>query len=233
MSISSPTLRRLFREQFSGTSPLLVTQAARAELTAEISNRLLVMKYVKCEERHYYRDPQEKERLLWAFAMTAPSSRFGYASSSSFSIQLNQRNQLTIAGWRIEALVSSVDELVAFVAACQDVFERTALQKEKRQKIRELKAQAIGARVKAIAKEDKFDFYTHTDSQKLTLFVRLSESESVELRIPFNKFEEVLPHLRSSIASVRELYARGIKFKIGQSSPSGWRNQRWIQHDTL
>jgi hypothetical protein len=233
MSIHGPTIRRLFREHFSGASPLVVKAEDRAALATQIQQRLAGMKYVEIERTHYYQDAREKERFVYAFAISEPTDRYSYSRSTSFTLRLNERNQLTIDHWRTPALVSSLDEIVAFVVGCQEAVDRKIAQKSKSQKVRELKAQAIVAQVKKIAKEDKFDFYTDTDTQKLTLYVRLSDNESVELRVPFSKFQEVLPHLRTSIRAVRELYARGIKFKIGQFSPSSWRNQQWIRHEAL
>lgn len=233
MAIPTPTIRRLFREHFSDASPLQVKQEERATVTAQIRQRLAGMKYVESERTNYYIDQREKDRFLFTLDIKEPSAHASYRDSTSFTFKLNERGQLTIAYWRQQATVASLDEIVAFVQACQEVVERKLTQKSKRQKVRELKAQAIMAQVKKLAKADQFDFYTETDTQKLTLYVRLSERESVELQIPFNKFEAVLPQLRTSIQSLRELYAQGIKFKIGQASPSGWQNQRWIEHKTL
>lgn len=231
MAIPSPTLRRLLREHFSEASPIQATREERAALATQIRQRLAGMKYVESDRTNYYIEAREKERFICSFSISEPSDH--YARDTTFILKLNERGLLTLEHWRSTVLVSSLDELIAFVTACQEIVERKATQKSKRQKVRDLKAQAIVAQVKKIAKEDKFDFYTESDTQKLTLYVRLSDNESVELRIPFSKFEAVLPHLRASIQSVRELYAHGIKFKVGQFSPSGWRSQHWIQHETL
>ncbi|MEZ4868023.1 MAG: hypothetical protein R3C14_42235 [Caldilineaceae bacterium] len=233
MAIPNPTLRRLLRERFSGESPLQVTPEARTSLAEQIHQRLAGMNYVETERTSHYVDQREKDRFVCAFAINEPADRYRYGNSTSFSLKLNERGALTIAHYSLDALVSSIDEVVAFVTACQEVVERKHAQKQRRQKVRDLKAQAIVAKVKNMAKEDQFDFYTQTDTQKLTLYVRLSDTESVELQVPFSKFEEVLPHLRASIQAVRALHARGIKFKLGQFQPSGWRSQQWIRHNEL
>ncbi|MCE7987655.1 MAG: hypothetical protein DYG89_41350 [Caldilinea sp. CFX5] len=233
MSIPDPTIRRLLREHFSGASPIRVTTDQRADWATQIRQRLAGMKYVEAERNTYYMDQREQDRFICTFSLNEPSDFRYYSRSTNFTIKTNERSQLTIAHWKNAALVSSLDEIVAFVVACQEAVDRKIAQKSRRQKVRDLKAQAIVAQVKKIAKEDKFDFYTETDTQKLTLYVSLSDKESVELQVPFPKFEEVLPHLRTSIQAVRELYARGIKFKISQFSPSSWRSQSWIRHETL
>ncbi|MEZ4733203.1 MAG: hypothetical protein R3E79_39410 [Caldilineaceae bacterium] len=233
MAIPDPTIRRLLREHFSGASPIQATADQRDMLATQIRQRLSGMKYVEAERSTYYVDQREKDRFVCSFSINEPSDVRYYGNTTSFTVKLNERGQLTISHWRHPALISSLDEMVAFVVACQEVVDRKIAQKSRRQKVRELKAQAIVAQIKKIAKEDKFDFYTETDTQKLTLYVCLSDKESVELQIPFPKFEEVLPQLRASIQAVRELYARGIKFKVGQFSPSSWRSQHWVRHETL
>lgn len=233
MAIPDPTIRRLLREHFSGASPIRVTTEQRADWATQIRQRLAGMKYVEAERNPYYIDQREKDRFVCAFSINEPSDFRHYSDSTHFTVKTDERGQLTVGHWSHTALISNLNELVAFVTACQEVVERKQAQKSRRQKVRDLKAQAIVAQVKKIAKEDKFDFYTETDTQKLTLYVSLSDKESVELQVPFPKFEEVLPHLRASIQAVRELYARGIKFKISQFSPSSWRSQRWIRHETL
>lgn len=233
MAIPDPTIRRLLREHFSGASPMRVTTDQRADWATQIHQRLAGMKYIQTECNTYYTDQREKDRIVCAFSINEPSDFRHYSDSTHFTIKTDEQNRLTLGHWSHTAPVSNLDEIVAFVTACQEAVERKIAQKSRRQKVRDLKAQAIVAQVKKIAKEDKFDFYTDTDTQKVTLYVRLSDKESVELQIPFPKFEEVLPQLRVSIQAVCELYARGIKFKIGQSSPSGWRNQHWIRHETL
>jgi hypothetical protein len=233
MAIPDPTIRRLLREHFSGASPIRVTLAQRAEWAEQIRQRLAGMKYVEAKRSPYSIDQREKDRFICAFSINEPSDFHYYSDSTHFNVKTDEQGQLAVGHWSHTALISNLDELVAFVTACQEVVERKIAQKSRRQKVRDLKAQAIVAQVKKIAKEDKFDFYTETDTQKLTLYVSLSEKESVELQIPFAKFEEVLPQLRASIGAVRELNARGIKFKIGQFSPSSWRSQQWIRHETL
>lgn len=233
MAIPDPTLRRLFREHFSGASPIQVTTEQRAALATQIQQHLTGMKYLQLERNTYYTDQREKDRFVCAFSINEPVGLRRYVRSTNFTLKANERNQLTITSWRNNALVSSLDEISAFVTACQEAVERKIAQKSRSQKVRDLKAQAIVAQVKKIAKEDKFDFYTRTDTQKLTLYVRLSDKESVEMQIPFPKFEEVLPQLRVSIQSVRELHERGIKFKVSQESPSSWLGQHWIRHETL
>lgn len=233
MSIPNPTIRRLLRENLTDAAPLTVSRDQQSTLAEQIGQRLAGMKYVKAERHSYYRDEREKERFVYSFTIQEPSDHHSYRDSTHFTLKRNERGQLVLSHWDLEGLVSSLDEIAAFVVGCQEAVDRRIAQESKGQKVRNLKAQAIVAQVKKIAKEDKFDFYSDTDTQKLTLYVRLSDSESVELRIPFNKFQEVLPHLRTSIQAVRELYARGIKFKIGQFSPSGWRDQQWIRHETL
>jgi len=95
-----------------------------------------------------------------------------------------------------------------------------------------LKAQAIIAQVKQLAKAERFDFMTDMDSQKLKLFVKLSERHSIELHIPFKQFEQMLPQLRAAIVALRELHVSGIRFKIVSRRALPWR-QSWVSHKSL
>ena len=63
-------------------------------------------------------------------------------------------------------------------------------------KVRDLLAQAILAQVRKLATEERFDFMSETDAQKLKLFVKLSDDHAVVLHIPFKEFKQFLPQLR-------------------------------------
>ena len=80
--------------------------------------------------------------------------------------------------------------------------DRKRALKAKRGKVRDLLAQAILAQVRKLAKEEKFDFMSETDAQKLNLFVKLSDDHAVVLHIPFKDFKQFLPQLRSVIVTL-------------------------------
>ena len=95
-----------------------------------------------------------------------------------------------------------------------DPASRQKALKAQRGKVRELLAQAILAQVRKLAKEERFEFMSETDAQKLKLFVKLSDDHAVVLHIPFKDFKRLLPELRSAIVTLRQLYHNGIRFQI-------------------
>jgi hypothetical protein len=119
------------------------------------------------------------------------------------------------------------------LAAGRARLERQQVLASKRHKVRELKSQAIIAQVKKLAKEEQFDFYAESDTQKLKLYVKLSAHECMELQIPFSKFQEALPHPHTTILGLRELYAGGIKFKLQALSSYRLHDRKWITPESL
>ena len=132
-----------------------------------------------------------------------------------------------------QVVVSDIHEIVQFITHIKQRMARRQAQKAKRNKIRDLKAQAIIAQVKQLAKEDQFDFMTATDSQKLKLYVKLSDRDAIEIHIPFSKFQQILPQLRTTIASLRELHASGLRFKITSGNIGRYWRPEWISHQSL
>ena len=219
-SLSLP-ISKLFRTYFTGKTPLKPNSKEKGAIAETLKKRLTGLKYLRIENR-YYRD--QKNPPVFEFQISRPSD---YHWGNDFEIILNEKNELLLKYYRQSVPVSSLDEIFAFVGGCQEQVEKSIAQEAKRKKVREFKSQAIIAQVKQIAKEDKFDFYTETDTVKLKLYVKMSEQDCIEMYVPFNRFQEVLPNLRSAIRSLRELHNRGIKFK----NRCGSSRSVWIRHD--
>lgn len=205
-----------------------VLRSQREAFGETIKQRIAGLNYVSLERPSYYLSNDDRARFVCEFSLRHPSER-SYRGTQ-FRLMLNKQGELTITHYSIIAVVSSIEELLSFIAACQERLERQHAQKSKRKKVRHLKTQAIIARVKKLAQEDKFDFFTETDTVKLKLYVKLSQEEFVEVHIPFNKFQAVLPQLRTTIQSLKELHGLGIKFKLNSTRH---RSIRWITHDSL
>ncbi|MDM8551926.1 hypothetical protein QUF72_17715 [Desulfobacterales bacterium HSG2] len=199
----------------------------RKELGKTIQQRIKGLSDVSIDKRPYVSE-KDRGRLVCDFSIKDHRSRY-YSYSNSFRLILNEQGELTISHYVSDAPVSDIDEILSFIAACQEHIERQHILKGKRKKIRDFKAQAIIAQVRNLAKEEKFDFCTDKDTVKLKLYVKLSEKECIELHIPFSKFQEILPDLRAVILSARELHGKGIKFKI--KSIQSYRH-KWITPDS-
>ncbi len=201
----------------------------RVQLGEQIRQRLERLDGVDAKEQHVPQD--EQDRHICSFSITDPERRYYYYAQNYFRLSVGEDHELLLKHGRDEgqAIVSSLDELAGFILACRQRLQRRKALGAKRQKVRELKSQAIIAQVKKLAQELHFDFMTEMDSQKLRLYVKLSDQNSIELAVPFKQFEQTLPHLRTTICSLRELYERGIRFKIVGRARRPWRGD-WISY---
>lgn len=229
MRLHGSTIKKFFREHFTGSNPIKVTAAERKPLGKKIKQQLTGLNNISTKRHYHYLSHHQKKRFVCEFSLRDPSARYEHYSNN-FQLIINEQDELTIKDYYAEAVVSSIDEILSFIATCQERLEEQKAKKSKREKVRKLKAQAIIAQVKKLAREEKFDFFTETDSVKLKLYIKLSEQECAELHIPFKTFQDALPHLRAAILSVRELYGRGIKFKL--KSTKNWYID-WMTHDSL
>jgi hypothetical protein len=235
MSLEHRSIQKLFREDFAGQHPLVVDPAEREKLGAEIRARLERLEGIDTKESSY-KSENEKPRWVCEFTVVDRDTPYYYRSSQRFRLLLDEQNRLTIKEdyYRGEAraLVSDLEEITRFALHCKQRLARRKALRTKSEKVRQFKAQAILAQVKKLAKEEKFDFLSETDRQKLRLYVKLSQEHAVELSIPFKQFDEVLPHLRTAVVSLRHLYESGIQFKIVGRAKVSWRKE-WIKHESL
>lgn len=231
MQVHSSTIKKLFREHFAAAQPWLVADLDREVLITTITQRLAGLPGVRVDRHHYYASEKDRARFVCSIELHRPGE-VSYFSRTSFQLLLNESSALTIqhAGYRRvtdAAVVASLEQLVAFLMACLESLERQAGLATKRQKVRDLKAQAIIAQVRRLAREEQFDFYTKTDVLKLTLYVKIADDESLELQIAFKDFDKALPNLRSTIVALRALHQQGIHFKLSRSP---YHKHRWISH---
>jgi len=142
----------------------------------------------------------------------------GYYNSDSFTLKFNENNELMIKHFSSRAMVYQIEQIYTFIDRLKVEYQKKKARQLKREKINKLKQQAIVAKVKEIAKEDRFEFSVREYSIKLKLTVRIEGGKIVEFDIPYNKFQEVLKDLRSVIQDIRELQKSGISFKIRNDS---------------
>ncbi|ETX07372.1 hypothetical protein [Candidatus Entotheonella palauensis] len=233
MALDIRSINKLMKEGFDEASPMHVDPAERESLGEKITQQLTRIEGVDTKAYHYMSEA-EKSRLVCTFSIADPDSRYFYMSRNNFRLVLDESNVLTLKTERhgSQAIVSDIDEIPPFVMQIKQRLARRQAQRVKREKIRDLKAQAIIAQVKQLAKTEQFDFMTQTDSQKLKLFVKLSDRDSIEIHIPFNQFQTSLPQLRTTITSLRELHASGLRFKITSGQGRLWR-AAWVSHQSL
>jgi hypothetical protein len=225
MPVSQPTIHRLLRENFTGENPMLIPEPNRETLGEQIRQRIANQKDVTID-RHSSMSDDEKTSLICMFTLKDKTA-WHYYSHDDFLLITNELGQLTIKHDEASFIVSSIEEILVFISAYDEQVERQFALKNRREKVRDLKAQAIVAKVKNIAREDKFEFNFNADSVKLELYVKLSNGQYAEIHIPFKTYQDVLPCLREMIASFRNVGEYGVKFKI-KSNFYG----RWITPDS-
>ena len=231
MQIHSSTLRKLFREHFAAAQPWLVADLDREALVTTITERVGGLPGVRVSRHNYYASEKDKALFVCSIELQRPGER-SHFDRTPFQLLLNEQGALTLqhVGYhRINeaVLVAGLEHLEAFLMACLEALERQAGLASKRQKVRDLKAQAIIAQVRRLAREEQFDFYTTTDVLKLTLYVKITDEASLELQIAFKDFDKALPNLRSTIVALRALHQQGIQFKLSRSP---YHKHRWISH---
>lgn len=231
MTLSTSTIKKLLHEHFPGAQPRRLDAAEKAAFTTTISQRLASLPGVKVNEYAYVPESQ-KAPFVCSFTFAMPSQQY-YFSYKRFALLVNERQELMLDAPGGSAVVSTIDELVAFATACVERLQRQQVLSSKRQKVRDLKAQAIIAQVKQLARDEQLTFSTASDTHKLKLYVKLSARECIELHIPFAKFQDVLPHLRATILALRELHRRGIPFKLQSLASHRLAQAPWVTPETL
>lgn len=235
LKLPRPSIRKLFREDFSGKSPITID---RAHLQRESKRwRGLVEQIDGVHVTQHPGDKDSRSRTLCRFTIPEPNTAGQYWRSDELRLEYDDQSRLTIHSYRAReseqsAVVSDLDEIKLFVRHVLGQYARRQAGAKKREKVRDFKSKAIVAQVKKLAKEQQFDFATSGDTVKLRLYVKLSKNDLMEISVPFKQFEKMLPKLRATIQSLRELYAEGLRFKIMPVGRLPW-NLEWIKHETL
>lgn len=235
MKLPLPSIRKLFREDFSGDSPIVVDRANLPREATQWRERI-----GKIEGVHLTKHPGDRDsrsRTLCRFTIPEPHQAADYWRSDELRLEYDEESRLTIHSYHLResvlsAAVSDLDEIQAFVRHVLQRYARRHAAAIKREKVRDFKSKAIIAQVKKLAKQEQFDFATSGDTVKLKLFVKLSNHDLIEISVPFKQFDKMLPKLRATIQSLRELYAEGLRFKIQPVGRLPW-NLSWIKHETL
>ena len=227
MKLSRTSLEKLIRENISeNPAPRLQTEEIDTVL-AELRGQLLETAGVKEDSGRYFSQDKEISRIQHFIIKEAGDTDHYYWDTYSFSIGINPDNVLCVRLAHDWQPLADSAELFNFIRAYQAGLQRRRAKANKQQKLRDLKAQAIIAQVKNLAKEESFDFYTQTDSVKLKLYIKLSDTQAIEMQIPFSKFQTLLPNIRTAVQALRTVHQAGIRFKIGSA------RYPWIRHQDL
>ena len=244
MSITWRTQQKLLRDNISGSNPLKVSPEQAQELAEDLLARVESLPGAERNDncfhsQHRFKivsdssDNQPPSPSLCCCVLLEEAHDRWYHQHTHLHLLRCPDRQLWVdlESQRSEEPISDIGEIVALMQAFRQRVEQQKAKAVKRQKQRDLKQQAILAQVRKIAKEDQFDFATDVDSIKLKLIVRLSEDDYFVIEIPFNRFKEVLPNLRTAIQALRQVYNSGVRFKTHLKR--GYRRSDWVRHQDL
>ncbi len=227
---NNTVIKRLFQRYFKGKNPLELTAEQKTALAEQLKSRLTNLGYVKLKLDQYpYRYRPAKPDLLCEFKIEKTDDY------QRFEIVLDGQNKLTINHYSTVAYISDVEEIFKFIAACQEIMGASVATTIKRQKIYDLQVHAITAQVKKIITEEKIDFLIEKDSIQFKLYLKISEKEYLEFKIPVKRFKEIVPHLQTVVQSLLVWHKMGLKIKDLIVMPSGRRsdNRKWIKYSSL
>lgn len=227
MSLASRTIARIFREHFTDTSSFVKTKEEQPECIAKIKKRLGEMDDVKSDSMTYHNHKQEV--CEYRFTITRENA---WGSGATFVVKFDQNDHLIIDNYGQNTPVGNMDLIYSFVEAIKLEHEKQQAKETKRAKIKKLKNQAIIAKLKEIAKEDRFDFRTREYNIKLKLYIRIAPGTVAEVDIPYSKFHNIMQNLRALIQTMRTLYASGITFRL-KTRGRYEGNYDWISYESL
>src|SRR2546423_12469876 len=95
MGLQRRTIQKLLREDFPGTTPLVVDPAERQKVGAALKARLERFEGVDTKDYGFVRD-EEKPRLVCSFSILPPEPYYYYSGSDSFRLLLDGAGRLTI-----------------------------------------------------------------------------------------------------------------------------------------
>ncbi|TWT94376.1 hypothetical protein [Neorhodopirellula pilleata] len=230
MKLPVQSINKLFRECFPGESPIQVDLKKRTELAKQWYEKLSRIDGVRLANHPGDRD--SRSRTLCRFTIPEPHLDHQYWRTDELRLETNDDHQLilTLGNWRRGdhvAVVSSIDEIADLVRQTLQRYARRQASDQKRDKVRQFKSKAILAQVEKMADEDRFDYAATTDTKKLKLYVRLSKTDLIEIVIPFARFEQVVPKLRDTITTMRELHQNGLRFRTSTKQRLPY-DVRWV-----
>lgn len=231
MSIPAPTFRKLLREHLTGEPAPPASDAEATAIGAAIEARLAGLDGLDLHEGRWRAKECSSIREI-----TVRDPRHAWYGGAEIWVYRNPEGQVLVGGppWAQGAALpfTTLDALVALLTACRERLDQQQTHAARRTKVRGFKAQAIVGSVRQLADELGFTFFAETDSVKLTLYVDLGGDDLIELHIPFSRFQELLPNLRQTILSLRELHGNGIRFRLKRATSLNTRDIAFTNRPT-
>jgi len=242
--LQKSTFKKIFREHFQGEVPIVKYGSEQKMLISEIKQKLTTMNSYALLDSYYPRYIKKESDELCSFEVQSRSTHY---DSPEFTVKFNDQNELIIEQryglsspvYRLEQIYTLFDKLTSeFKRLDANSSKRQSKSQSKSQskrqsdqikkkKIKELKHNAIIAKIHQIAKEEQLEFYLIEYVTKVKLAIRLAESEMVEIDIPYSKFQQILTNLPAMIQAIKEFHELGITFKMRRT---GYRHPKWISY---
>jgi hypothetical protein len=230
MTIPTPSIRKLFREHFPGEEPLRLSRDERQALAAALRQRFAGDDWVETEKEHWL-SKEQQARHVHSFTLKDPDGpSYTYFSNTFRLMHDDGRIVIESSRSRLSAPVSSLDEVVSFILEGKRRLERQRALRSRREKVRGFKHAALVAKLKEMAREEKFDFATEATQQRVKLWVRLNENgDALEIVFAPKRLQDVLPRLPGVIRALRESWEAGLNFMTVSRRALPWGTD-WIRH---
>ncbi|KHD10248.1 hypothetical protein PN36_19565 [Candidatus Thiomargarita nelsonii] len=223
MSLNSRSIAKILREHFTGETPIIKNAFEHQAFISSLQTEIEKIKGI--EKRSFYdKEPEQK----YDFSIKDESCFYDY---DYFTIKFNQSNELIMSHNGSRATVYQIEQIFSFIDRIKQEYDNKNARQLKKEKINKLKQLAIIGKIKKIAKEDKFDFYTREYATKLKLIVEIELGKIMEIDIPYSEFQDTLKELRSLIQTIKELQKLGLTFRFKSSSK--YKHASWITHQSL
>ncbi len=220
MHISKRNVKKIIDEVFTNPTPIIVEHEANQKEYLEVLQKKLTnipnWKATKGSIKYYGETKTN-------YTIDLRSNDFLY--HDNLEICFDSNNRLILVHQYQHAYLHTVAEVELYVEKMQQELNALENVEIKKDKIRDIKTNAIVASIKQIAEEINFQYSYNTDKFKVILRVKLNKKKNlIEIHIPYNKFQEVLPNVKGIIKSIFEMEELGINFKIKGYSGITWSN---------
>ncbi|MCK5717994.1 MAG: hypothetical protein KAH77_10935 [Thiomargarita sp.] len=216
------TIAKLLQQYFIGDSPIIKKTSEHDIFLSALKEHLILNEDIKQIDR-YWDNTSE-----CCFKIKVPS----FIENRFLTIAFTPTNELSITIGSHTVPIYHLEQIDTFIDRLKLEYNKIQWQHAKAEKILHLKQKAIMAKIKEIAKEEQFDFYTSEYATKLKILVRMPQNRILEVDVPYGKFQAVLKNMRDLIITIRALHNSGITFRLKSYSHHD-KHCTWITHDSL
>lgn len=229
MTLTRPSIEKIFTEYFPEDVGIHVAYGARKEFLVEVQEAF-VSDVWEDTTKYAWMSKNDVQNHMCTYTLKDASSGYRH-SGEAFHLMLDDDRRLYIR-YRgdLRAQVSRVQELASFAQECQRRYERQLALRQRREKVRGFKQAAMLAQLKKLASEEEFDFRVDFTVARVKLWIRSTdESNVIHIHFAPKRFQEILPQLPGMIRVLRETYAAGVSYKVMSRQGMPW-GAKWIHH---